>query len=170
MYRSDADDRAPALRAALAEALEQSFRNCPEPVHQLRSPWLGPCTLAEHHTVDGALRSLTLAYGPWDTDQPHIRVTTWRDPAGAGAAAEDLPGFEAAEPEEVTVDIAGAATPGTLLRAAGGAWLLRVDRDPLHLLASGRGPLGDLAFDPLTDLAPVVEARRAYLAARFPDA
>ncbi|SHM62946.1 hypothetical protein SAMN05216499_112219 [Actinacidiphila paucisporea] len=158
------------------ETLERSFRESPDPVYRLRTPWLTPCTLAEHHTVDGNLQSLTLAYGTWDTDQPHIRVTTWRDLPGQDFSPDELAEPEepdaprSAATEQVTADIAGTPQPGTLRRHPSGRWFLRADLGAHHLLASGRGPIGDLSFDPLTDLQEAVDARRAYLASRFPDA
>ncbi|WUH90104.1 hypothetical protein OG900_08280 [Streptomyces sp. NBC_00433] len=170
MDRSDSQDRIRALRQAMYEDLERSFREKPEAVYRLRTPWLAPCTLAEHHTVDGSLRSLTLAYGPWDTDEPHIRVTTWRDLAGHDFFPDTPFAPGSAPTEQVTADIAGTPSPATLGRHASGMWLLRADLAAHHLLASGRGPIGDLSFEPLTDVGEVVTARRAYLAARFPDA
>ncbi|MBY8876118.1 hypothetical protein [Actinacidiphila acidipaludis] len=167
MHRSDGGERARALLRATEETLRRSFRECPEPVYRLRTPWLGPCTLAEGHTVDDVLQALTLAYGSWDADQPHIKVTTWWDLPGQGFIPDLPAGLDSAQPEDVTADLAGAAVPGVLRRSAD-VWLVRVDLGRLHVLASGRGPLGDLSFEPLTDLDEVLDARRAYMASRYP--
>ncbi len=162
----DSPERGRALQEAGYRKLQRAFAACAEPVYRIRDPWLAPCTLAEGHTVDGSLQSLTLAYGSWDTGQPHLHITTWRDLPGQDfepdAAAEfpDTPG------EEITVGIDGRPAEARLLRSAGGAWLLRADPGRVHLLAFGRGPMGDLAFERLVDITPVIDARRSFLASR----
>ncbi|MFI0937695.1 hypothetical protein [Streptomyces sp. NPDC021020] len=169
MYRSEAnDDRVRALQNLSYENLRKSFRARVGPVYCLRTPWLEPCTLAEHHTFNGTLQSLTLAYGSWDTNQPHVKVTTWRDLLGQSYAPDVPSGLDSARPEDLNVDIENHENSGVLLRQPSGAWLLRVDLGSFHLVSSGRGPVGDLSFDPLADLEQVIEARRAYLASRFP--
>jgi hypothetical protein len=170
MRYSAADDHVAALQRATYETLESSFGAGTAPVYRLRTPWLGPCTLAEHHTVDGSLQSLTLAYASWDTDQPHIRVTTWHDLPGQDFVPDSPAESDAESPEDVTVGIAGATSAGVMTRYPDAVWSLQVDLGPAHLLATGRGPVGDLSFEPLTDLAQVVAARRAYLASRCPKA
>ncbi|UWE07609.1 hypothetical protein [Actinacidiphila bryophytorum] len=167
MDRRDANDQVrAALRDATYETLARSFRDSLEPVYQLRTAWFEPCTLAESHTVDGSLQSLTLAYGPWDTGQPHVRVTTWWDLLDQNIV-DDIPAELAAVPlEDATVDIDGTPHPGALQRHPAGAWALRVDLGSHHLLASGRGPTTPLSFTPLTDLTQPIEARRTYLASR----
>lgn len=170
MDRTGSPEQGRALQEAVHEDLERAFAASPDPMYQMRAPWLAPRTLAEGHTVDGSLQSLTLAYGPWDTDQPHIHVTTWRDLPGqvfepdAPADLLDAPG------EDVTVGIDGNATAATLVRLASAAWLLRADPGRVHLLASGRGPTGDLSFEPLADIKPVIDARRGLLASLRPEA
>jgi hypothetical protein len=104
-----------------------------------------------------------------DVRRPHIRVSTWRDLPGQDFVP-DLPAdLLAGAAEDVTVDIAGNATSGILVRLPASSWLLRVDAAPLHLLARGRGPVGDLSFEPLTDLEAAIDARRAVLAAWHPE-
>lgn len=137
-------------------------------MYRLRTPWLSPCYLGEGHTVNGALQSVTLIYDSWDTDQPHIRVTTWRDLPGQDFVPDAPADLLAAPPAPITVTVDGDPTPGTLAQLPAEAWLLRVAPGPLHVLASGRGPIGELAFEPLTDLEPIIDARRAYLASRRP--
>ncbi|WP_327287315.1 hypothetical protein [Streptomyces sp. NBC_01198] len=163
MYRSGSSAQARILQEAAYARLKQSFATSQDPMYRLRTPWLSPCTLGESHTVDGALQALTLIYGPWDTEQPHVRVTTWRELPGQDFAPDAPAGLLAAA-RDVTVDIEGGATPGTLVRLSDETWLLRVDSGPLHLLASGRGPSGELSFERLTDLTAVVDARRVLLA------
>jgi len=161
-------ERGRALQEAVDDDLKRAFAACADPLYQMQAPWLAPCTLAECQTVNGSLQSLTLAYGSWDTDQPHIHVTTWRDLPGqdfepdAPADLLDAPG------ESVTVGINGNATAATLVRLASTAWVLRADPGRVHLLASGRGPTGDLSFEPLADIKPVIDARRRLLASLRP--
>jgi hypothetical protein len=163
-------DQVRALLERSYEDLRTSFRSSGRPVYRLRRPWIEPCILAESHTVNGMLQSLTLAYGSWVTDEPHIKVTTWRDLPGQSYVPDHPADLDSTAPEDVHVDIDGTEIPGALHRHPSGVWLLRVDLGSLHLLGSGRGPLGELSFEPLTDLAQVIAARRAYLASRFPEA
>lgn len=168
MNRSGSGEQAGLLQEATYEELRLSFRESPDPVYRLRAPWLLPCQLGESHTVNGSLQAVTLIYGSWATDREHIRVTTWRDLPGQDFVP-DAPGdLLAVPPERIAVDIEGKPTPGDIVRRPTTAWLLRVGLGAVHLLASGRGPIGDLAFEPLTDLEPVVDARRTYLASRRP--
>jgi hypothetical protein len=166
MERAGSPGRGRALQEAGYRDLERAFAACAEPVYRIRDPWLAPCTLAECQTVDGTLQSLTLAYGSWDTRQPHLRVTTWRDLPGQDFEPYPPEGFPDAPGEAVTVAIDGHPAEARVLRAAGGAWLLRADPGRVHLLASGRGPTGDLAFERLVDITPVIDARRSFRAAR----
>ncbi|MBM9503767.1 hypothetical protein [Actinacidiphila acididurans] len=168
MNRSGSGDRARALQEATYEALERSFRASPVPMYGLRTPWLSPSYLGESHTVNGILQSVTLIYGSWDTDQPHVRVTTWRDLPGQDFVPDAPADLLAAPPDPVTVTIDADPAPGTLAQLPTTAWLLRTGHAPLHVLATGRGPIGELAFEPLTDLQPLINARRAYLASRRP--
>lgn len=170
MERRGVSGRGRALQEALYEDLLRAFAASPDPLYRMRAPWLGPCTLAECHIVNGSLQAVTLAYGPWDTGQPHVHVTTWRDLPGQDFRP-DLPAELLAAPgEDVTIAIDGRPTAATLVRPATSAWLLRADPGRVHLSASGRGPTGDLSFEPLTDLTPVIDARRRLLAARHPQA
>lgn len=148
----------------------RSFRASPDPMYQLRSPWLAPCALGEAHTVGGSLQTVTLIYGSWDPDQPHIRVTTWRDLPGQDFTPDTPAALLTASPDAVTVDIDGHPTPATLTRLPPETWLLRADPTPLHhLQASGHGPLGDLSFHPLTDLAPTLTTRPTSLPPHHPN-
>jgi hypothetical protein len=160
MHRTASPEQGRALQEATYESLERAFAASPDPVYRMRAPWLAPCTLAECHTVNGSLHSLTLAYGPWDTGRPHIRVTTWRDLPGQDFAPDAPAELLDAAGEDVTVEVGGALTAGSLVRLPTTAWLLRADPGPVHLLACGRGPIGDLSFEPLADIVPVIEARR----------
>jgi hypothetical protein len=162
-HTSAAGEHGRTLLAASYDRQKQAFRDCPDPVYRLRAPWIAPCALGELHTVNGALQAVTLIYGPWDTGQPHIRVTTWRDLPGQDFTPGVPAGLLAARPEQAVAGIEGSAAVGTLVRLPTTAWLLRVDRAHLHLVACGRGLIGELSFVPLTDLEPVLAARRAHL-------
>jgi hypothetical protein len=170
MRRSDPGERGRLLEAADYARLRQAFRERPHPVYRLRSPWLSPCALGELHTVSGALQAVTLIYGPWDIAEAHIRLTTWHDLPGQDFVPDAPADLAAAPPGPVDVDIDGAPTPGTLAELPEATWLLRADQGPVHLLASGRGRVGELAFTPLTDLEPPIEARIHHLAAQRPHA
>jgi hypothetical protein len=162
-------ERGRLLRAANWARLRKAFRESPHPVYRLRSPWLSPCTLGESHVVNGSLQTVMLVYGPWDTDEAHIRLTTWHDLPGQDFVPDVPADLAAAPPRPITVDIDGAPTPGTLAELPDAAsWLLRVDQGPVHLLASGRGRVGETAFEPLTDLEPAIEARFHHLAKQHP--
>jgi hypothetical protein len=170
MDRMGLPEQGRALQEAVYADLERAFVASPDAVYQLRAPWLAPRTLAECHTVNRSLQSLTLAYGPWDTDQPHIHVTTWRDLPGQDFEPDVPVDLLDAPGEGVMVDIDGNATAATLVRRASTAWLLRADLGRVHVLASGRGPTGDLSFEPLADITSVIDARRRLLASRRPEA
>ncbi|WP_225849050.1 hypothetical protein [Streptomyces sp. HPF1205] len=163
-------DRARALMEDGYAKLARAFAADPDPVYQLRAPWLAPCTLGESHTVNGSLQAVTLIHGPWTTGEPHIRVTTWRDLPGQDFVPDVPDDLPAAAPEDIGIDVDGSVIPATLVRGPAGSWLLRADPGRVHLLASGRGPIGDLSFEPLTDLEAVVNARRVFLASLLPEA
>lgn len=168
MRHSDPGERARLLQAAGYAQLRTVFRQSPHPVYRLRSPWLSPCALGESHVVNGALQAVTLIYGPWDTAEAHIRLTTWHDLPGQDFVPDAPADLAAAPPRSVTVDIDGTPTPGTLAELPDTTWLLRVHQGPVHLLASGRGRVGESALTPLTDLEPAIEARIHHLAAQRP--
>lgn len=170
MNRGGSPEQGRLLQEAAYEELARVFAATADPLYRMRAPWLAPCTLAESHTVDGSLQSLTLAYGSWDTDQPHIRVTTWRDLPGQDFRPDAPADLLDAPAEDLTVGIDGNATAATLVRLPSTAWLLRADPGPVHLLASGRGPTGELSFEPLSDIKPVIDARRSLLASLRPEA
>lgn len=161
-------DRARALMEDGYAKLARAFAADPYPVYQLRAPWLAPRTLGESHTVNGSLQAVTLIHGPWRTGEPHIRVTTWRDLPGQDFVP-NVPDGLAAAPEDIGIDVDGVVTPAGLVRGPSGSWLLRADPGRVHLAASGRGPIGDLSFEPLTDLEAAVNARRVFLASLLPE-
>jgi hypothetical protein len=168
MRRSGDSGQARILQEAAYEELKQSFATSPGPMYCLRAPWLVPCTLGEGLTVDGVLQAVTLVYGSWDTGRAHVRVTTWQELPGQDFVPDAPADLLDATPQDVTVDVEGSATPGALARLPVDTWLLRVDSGPLHVLACGRGPIGELSFERLTDLASVIDARRVLLASRHP--
>ena len=167
MNRGGSGEQASLLREATYANLRRALRECPDPVYRLRAAWLAPCALGESHVVNGSLQSVTLIYGSWDTDQPHVRVTTWRDLPGEDFLP-DTPAelLAAAASEPAAVDIAGDTAQASLVRLPSSSWLLRVRGADLHLIASGHGLLGDLSFVPVADLEAEIDARRTVLSQR----
>ncbi|MEE4546132.1 hypothetical protein V2S66_29720 [Streptomyces sp. V4-01] len=165
MHRSEPGDRVRLLQEAADAQLRQSFRDTPYPVYELRSPWFSPCALGESHRVDGSLQAVTLIYGPWEPGLAHVRVTTWHDLPGQDFRPDVPAALVAAPTEPVAVAVGGTTAPAAFAALPDSSWSLRVDQGPVHLLACGRGTIGDLAFERVTDLEPAVQARAHHLAA-----
>jgi hypothetical protein len=163
MHRSEPGDRAGELEERLYQNMIQAFSEGRLVVYRLRSPRHTPCALAESHEVNGIWQSAMLIYGPWDTSQEHICVTTWRELPGQEFRPDTLPDVQTAPSQDLQVRIDDQPVLGTFHRGPE-TWQLQATVDEQKILVTGRGAIGNLALETVDDIVPLIDARRSHMA------
>jgi hypothetical protein len=166
MYNSGSSEKARALIAAIYEKLTQAFDDGLVPIFALQTPEYSPCYLAGTYTLSDVYYAVDLIYGSRDSAQEHIRVTTWRNVPGQDFEPESPLEVNSMTPEHQEIRVGDRVIPAAAYHHAD-AWRLNLSIDDLHILISGRGLQGDLTLEPLRDIAPAVEAGKAYVQKDF---
>ncbi|MFM9445167.1 hypothetical protein [Streptomyces acidiscabies] len=162
MHRTGAGDHARELEDGLYRKLIQAFHDGRMVIYRLCFPQQAPCALGESHEVNGAWQSTTLFYGPWDTNQEHTHVTTWRELPGQTFSPETQPDVEFAPSENLEIQVDDLPVLGMLHRGPE-TWQLGMAVEDHKILVAGRGAIGNLALETVDDIIPLINARRAYI-------